>query len=280
MQIEATTEPSTETAPIEAQAVSATEQSAAAETAAPAETTTEASAEQSTQQAESDRDDQGRFKSKIQKRIDDLTHARHAAEREAARWRAIAEGNQTQAAPNRNDYATDEEYNDALIDHRIETRAGKVNADSARQMAQQSEQDAQRATAETYNQRVQATAARIPDFAEVVGKANIQITDALRDALMDSEHGPDIVYQLAKNPEEAARLSNMSVRQLDREIGRMEAAIGSKPAPTPPAARTTNAPPPARPNTPAAAPANTDPSRMSMDEYEAWRRAQGSRYIR
>jgi hypothetical protein len=48
--------------------------------------------------SEAERDEAGRFKSKIQKRIDELTHARHAAEREAARWRSIAEGSQ-KAAP-------------------------------------------------------------------------------------------------------------------------------------------------------------------------------------
>lgn len=230
-----------------------------------------------------ERDESGRFQSKVQKRINELTHARHQAEREAARWRAIAEGRQAPAAPSRSDYATDEDFQSAQIEHRIETRALKVTADTAQQTADQYQQEAQRAVADAYNQRVQAAAARIPDFADVVSKANIDISPALRDALVDSEHGPDIVYQLAKNPDEAARLSGLSVRQLDREIGRMEATIGAKGStttpPPAPAARTTNAPPPAKPGAPAAAPANTDPSTMNQEQYEAWRRAQGAKYF-
>lgn len=253
----------------------------------PADGTTQqpAGEQQPGEQDPGERDDQGRFKSKVQKRIDELTHARHQAEREAARWRSIAEGRQAPpAAPSRSDFATDEDFQAAMIDHRVDVRAQKVAADTAQQTAQQYQQDAERAVDDTYNQRVQAAAARMPDFVDVVGKADIKITADMLQALKESEHGPDIVYQLAKNPEEAQRLASMSTRQLDREIGRMEAALAAKSAtaapPAAPAARTTNAPPPAKPGAPAAAPANTDPANMNQEQYEAWRKAQGSRYIR
>jgi hypothetical protein len=72
----------------------------------------------------------------------------------------------------------------------------------------------------------------------------------------------------------------MSVRQMDREIGRLELSIGAKSAPPPPPARTTSAPAPIKPGNPASAPANTDPNRMNQAEFEAWARANGSKYIR
>ncbi len=97
---------------------------------------------------------------------------------------------------------------------------------------------------------------------------------------MDSEKGPELVYHLAKNPAEAERLNAMSVRQMDREIGRLETTLGAKAPPAPPAARTTNAPPPVKPGSPASSPANTDPSKMTQPEYEAWRKGQGATYIR
>jgi hypothetical protein len=239
---------------------------------------------------EADRDESGRFKSKIQKRIDELTHARHAAEREAARWRSIAEGTQKGTpAPQAHEFATDDDYEAALQQHRIDEAARKVAANQASQAAEQYQQEAAGAVDATYNERATEAARRIPDFVDVVGKADIQITHDMLAALKASAHGPDIVYALAKDPAEAKRIAGLPAAQMFMALGAMEArAAAAAPAPSAgtsapaaaaPAARTTSAPPPARPAGAASAPPNTDPANMSMDEYKAWRKAQGSRYI-
>lgn len=238
---------------------------------------------------EADRDEAGRFKSKVQKRIDELTHARHAAEREAARWRAIAEGGQKAApAPQAHEFATDEDYEAAVRQHQITEAARKVASDQAKQAAEQYQQDADGTIDATYDQRAQEAARRIPDFLEVVGKADIQITHDMLAALKGSAHGPDIVYALAKDPAEAARIAAMPTAQMYMALGALEATAATKattaPAPAAaaaPAARTTNAPAPASIGAPAgAAPANTDPAKMSQAEYEAWRKASGAKYFR
>lgn len=239
---------------------------------------------------ETPRDEQGRFKSpKLQKRIDELTHARHAAEREAAHWRAIAEGRKTDPAPQAHEYASDEAYEAAKRQHEVRQAAREELAETAKATADRFQQDAAHAIDATYNERATAAAARIPDFVDVVSKADIQITHDMLAAIKESEHGPDITYQLAKNPEQAARLAQMPTAQMYRELGRMEAAIeatGVTATPAPaaapaPAARTTNAPAPASTGAPAgAAPANTDPAKMSQAEYEAWRKANGAKYFR
>lgn len=240
---------------------------------------------------EQDRDEGGRFKSKIQKRIDELTHARHAAEREAARWRAIAEGTQKgNPAPQAHEFATDEDYEAALQQHRIDEAARKVAANQASQAAEQYQQEAAGAVDATYNERAQEAARRIPDFVDVVGKADIQITHDMLAALKASAHGPDIVYALAKDPAEAKRIAGLPAAQMFMALGAMEAraaaaapaasaATSAPAAAAAPAARTTSAPPPARPAGAASAPPNTDPANMSMDEYKAWRKGQGSKYI-
>jgi hypothetical protein len=98
------------------------------------------------------------------------------------------------------------------------------------------------------------------------------------------------VYALAKNPAEAQRIAGLPAAQMFMALGAMEAraaaaapaagATTSAPAAAAaPAARTTSAPPPARPAGAASAPPNTDPTNMSMDEYKAWRKGQGSKYI-
>ena len=233
-----------------------------------------------------DRDDQGRFKSKIQKRIDELTHARHAAEREAARWRAIAEGTQKgNPAPQPHEFATDEDYAAALDQHRIDEAARKVAANQASQAAEQYQQDAASAVDATYNERAQEAARRIPDFVQVVGGVDLSIPMPMLDALKASVHGPDIVYALAKDLGEAKRIAAMPPAQMFMALGAMEARIAATSpaasAPAAPAARTTNAPPPAATeSTTASAPPSTDPNTMNQEQYEAWRKAQGSRYIR
>lgn len=244
-------------------------------------TTAPAGEEGSTQQEETPRDDKGQFKSGAQKRIYALVFQRHQAEREAAYWKQQAQATQAPAAaPKVSDFDSHDEYEQAMLEHRIEDGVNRGLAKTAEQHATKFSQQAQTAAAETYNQRVSEAVTRMPDFVEVVGKSEVPMSAALQEALMDSEKGPELVYHLAKNPAEAERLNAMSVRQMDREIGRLETSIGTKAPPAPPAARTTNAPPPVKPGSPASAPANTDPSKMTQTEYEAWRKGQGATYIR
>lgn len=277
------TEAPNEAAPI----VDANAQPAAAPASAPADgvtqvdasTTTAQEGDQAAQQEDQPRDEGGKFKSGVQKRIDDLTFRRNQAEREAAHWKSVAESRAPAAAPRPGDYDSDAEYDAAVLEHRIDSGVTRGLAKTAEAQAEKFGREANQAAGEAYNQRVAEVQTRIPDFVDVVSKADIAISPALQEALRDSEKGPDLVYHLAKNPAEAERLNNMSVRQMDREIGRLELTIGSKPAPTPPPARTTNAPPPVKPGSPAAGPANTDPSKMTQTEFEAYMRANGSKYV-
>lgn len=236
--------------------------------------------EGSKQQDEQPRDDKGQYKSGIQKRIDDLTFRRNQAEREAAHWKQQALARADAApVPRPGDFDSDADYEQAMLDHRIESGINRGLAKTAEQQSQKFSQEASTAAGEAYNQRVAETVSRIPDFVDVVSKSDIAISPALQEALRDSEKGPDLVYHLAKNPAEAERLNAMSVRQMDREIGRLELTIGAAPKPAPPAARITSAPPPVKPGSPASAPANTDPSRMSQPEFESWMRANKSKYV-
>lgn len=287
MQTETTaTEVTTTAAPVEAAATTAPAAPASAAPAdgtAPADTTTTATeGDDSGTQQEQERKDNGQFKSGAQKRIDALVFQRHQAEREAAYWKQQAQAVQSgSTAPKLADFDTHDEYDQAMLQHRIDEGVNRGLSKTAEQQASKFTQQAQSAAAETYNQRVTETVSRIPDFVEVVSKSDVPMSPALHEALMDSERGPELVYHLAKNPAEAERLNSMSVRQMDREIGRLETALGTKPAaPQPPAARTTSAPAPIKPGNPASAPANTDPGKMNQTEFEAWAKQNGSKYIR
>lgn len=265
----------------EAAPASAATSTEATSTSTDTSTTTATETDDSGTQQEQDRNEKGQYKPGAQKRIDELTFRRHQAEREAAHWKQVAESRAPAAAPKATDFASYDEYEAAMLEHRIESGVSRGLARTAQDQADKFTQEASTAAGEAYNQRAKEVTARIPDFVDVVSKAAIPISPALQEALLDSEKGPELVYHLAKNPGLAEQLNGMNVRQMDREIGRLETTISAKSAPpAPPAARTTNAPPPAKPGSPATAPVNQDPSKMSQPEYEAWRKANGAKHTR
>jgi hypothetical protein len=268
-----------------APATAAPASAAPAEGAADAGTTeaTTAPANDSSGTQEPERKDNGQYKSGVQKRIDTLVFQRQQSEREVERLHQVIADLKQPAAPKLADFDSHDEYDQAMLEHRIESGVNKGLVKSAQAQVEQLSTAAQTAAAETYNQRVADTVTRIPDFVDVVKSSTAKMSPQLHEALLDSDKGPELVYHLAKNPGEADRLNNMSVRQMDREIGRLESTFADTkpaPAPKPPPARTTNAPPPITPGSQASAPANTDPNKMNQVEFEAWAKANGSRYIR
>lgn len=118
-------------------------------------------------------------------------------------------------------------YMDGLVDQRLALR-------EAKQRQQAVVADFQRRTAEVR--------AKIPDFEDVVMSADIPGESALGQVLLTSEHGPAIMYQLAKNPGELARISALPPLDAAREVGRLEAKLASV-APAPAKPKSANRPP-------------------------------------
>jgi hypothetical protein len=94
-------------------------------------------------------------------------------------------------------------------------------------------------------------AEKYPDFAEKVtqGAADQKWECSVPMALLikNSDVGPDVAYELASNPTEAARLAKMDPQDLLLEFGRLEGRVSAKasaPAAPPAPKRTTDAPKP------------------------------------
>jgi len=81
----------------------------------------------------------------------------------------------------------------------------------------------QEAKFKTWADRVNAVKSELPDFDDMVQSSDVRVSDPVRDAIIESEHGPKILYYLAENTEFAKKLSNMSVVSAVREIGKIEA---------------------------------------------------------
>lgn len=108
------------------------------------------------------------------------------------------------------------EYIDNLVEQRLVARET---------------QQRQKTVVKDFQRRTAEVRAAHDDFDDVVPSADIPIQSALGQALLTSEHGPAIMYQLAKSPAELARLSALPPLDAAREIGRLEAKLSSS---TPP----------------------------------------------
>lgn len=71
--------------------------------------------------------------------------------------------------------------------------------------------------------RVNAVKSTLPDFDDMVQSSEVRVSDPVRDAIIESEHGPQILYYLAENTEFAQKLAGMSLVSAVREIGKIEA---------------------------------------------------------
>lgn len=238
--------------------------------------------------AKPDRDEKGRFKPGVQQRIDEITRARHEAEREAAYWRERATaGNQDKAQPSANEpppkptpdkFADYAEYVEALTDWKTDQKVREALSARDTEQAKQAEGRVQQTKQQAFAERVQQARTSITDYDEVVGLSDLPIAPHVGEVLLDSDLGPQLAYHLAKNPDLANRLNQMSPTAAAREIGRIEAGL-EKPA-TPAAKTTSKAPPPINPIGSGRTNAAANPAQMDMEQYKAHRAKQGARWAR
>lgn len=229
------------------------------------------------EQSEQPRDEKGRFKP-VQERINELTKQRHNAEREAAYWKAQA-SNSTQAArePVAEEFADYSEYVKALTDYKADQKVNEVLSRRDLDQVSQAEQRVNEFRDQAWAERAAAARTELKDFDAVVGATDVFLPKYVIEGLLESEKGPQLAYHLAKNPEIAKNLANMSQREADREMGRLEARLEKPKLVTKPVS---NAPEPISSVRGFNAGNITgDPTKMSPAEFASWAKKQGSRWI-
>lgn len=179
----------------------------------------------------------------FQKRIDKLTKDRSDVRRERDYWRDLAMKNQNQpeksqkpavetkaeptsGRPKQDDFKTHEEYVEALADWRADE---KVNARLAERDAKQkeaslkSEMDTKKSA---HFKRVDEFKKAHEDYNEVVEDiSDFRLSASLERAILESDNGPELIYQFAKNPEELARINALEPGAQGRAIGRFESSF-------------------------------------------------------
>ena len=220
-------------------------------------------------------------KKPISERFSDLAAQRRAAEERAeAAEKALAEERAKAAPPRRADPVFGPEP-----DPKDYTDAFQYGKDMAEWAANKALTEHDRS--ESWRSRVAQTKTVAPDYEEVLASSEAAVSDAVRDAILDSDVGPRLLYKLAKEPELVAKLNAMPPARQIREIGRLEALLDAPAAPPPapalpkPTARAFTPPP--EPITPVHGSRPADPIneagefRGSYQEWKAARMAQKQR---
>jgi len=219
-----------------------------AETEAVEETEPVAEDDQSEpKEAEKEANQEGERKQnpKLEKRFSEITKQREEARKEAQNERqARVELEQRLAAleqqrqPQQQSYVDQEpqpsQFNDAFEYAKAlaEFSTEKALAERDRQVAQQKEQEAQQKIIQSWAQKVQEAKAELPDFDDLVASSDVVVNNAVRDAILESDVGPKILYHLAENNDLAKKIASLSPNAALREIGKLEAKFEAKPETT------------------------------------------------
>jgi thioester reductase-like protein len=166
------------------------------------------------------------------------------------------------------DFESYDDYVAALAEHKALLAFSRQQAQASSKAQEVVEQRRQSAIAQEWQAKVAEAREQLPDFDAVAFREDVVISDAVRDALLDSDMGARLAYHLGKNPDIAVRLSMLPPVSVAREIGRMEVQLSSQPAVSP-----TKAPEPPSP-VKGSQKAEKDPDKMTEAEWFAWREKQ------
>jgi hypothetical protein len=164
--------------------------------------------------------------SRIQNRIDKLTREKYELKGRLDAYEKMSgvkpAEQQGQPKPNRDQFANDSDFVEALTDWKVTQRLPQI--------AQQAQQTSQRTTVEqAFANREAAIKAEIKDYDDVIAEAaDVVIPQDVAEAILTSDLGPNIRYYLATHVDEAEKLNQMPAAAAVRQIGRLEAKLESE----------------------------------------------------
>lgn len=222
---------------------------------------------------------------KLEKRFSELTRQRKEAEAKVKeleeRLAAKESVREPQSATENNQKPSPDSYKDAFeyAEALAEWSAEQALA-RREQEVKQKEVEAKRATViQTWQEKLDATKAEIPDYEVMVASSSMSVNDTVRDAIVESEVGPRILYELASNDDLAEKLSNMTTAGALKLIGKLEAQFEKTDAPAKAEKKSvvakSNAPEPIRPlrSTGGVAEVSLDGNDIPYQQWKAARKA-------
>ena len=179
---------------------------------------------------------------KLERRFSEITKQREEArkeaqqereQRQALEQRLAALEKQATPQPMRdiNEEPQPSQFNDAF-----EYAKALAEFSTEKALAERDRRDAEEKIAverqkviETWATKVQSAKTSMPDFDEVVASSDVVVNNDIRDAILESDVGPQVLYHLAENEDLAKRIAGMSPKAALREIGKLEERFAAKP---------------------------------------------------
>ena len=209
---------------------------------------TEVVEERSEPEIEKEQEEKPKANPKLERRFSEITKQREEARKEAQQERqarealearlAVLERQPAPQAPKVDEEPQPSQFNDAFEYAKAlaEYTADQRIVEMRRQDAEAKQAQERQKVIETWASKVQAAKASMPDFDDIVASSDVVVNDDIRDAILESDVGPQILYHLAENDDVAKRIAGLTPKQALREIGKLEArfeAKETKPEPTP-----------------------------------------------
>lgn len=209
--------------------------------------------EESDEQQEEKPKKQGGFKRKLNKLQTQLS----AKEQEIEYWKQQAlkqKETETQTEkpepvkaldkPVRDDYESLEEYLEAVTEWKVEKRL----ADAEIKKTQESLKTEAQKKQETYQERLNSVKKELKDFDDVISDfiadyGDIKFSTALNDLILESEVGPKVIYELAKDKTMLDKLNSLSPLAAAKEFGKLEDKLSAPKEKQPIKVKTSAAPP-------------------------------------
>jgi len=201
---------------------------------------TEVVEERSEPEIEKEQEEKPKANPKLERRFSEITKQREEARKEAQQERsarealearlAVLERQPTPQAPKVDEEPQPSQFNDAfeyakaLAEYTADKRIGEMR----KQDAEAKEAQERQKVIDQWANKVQQAKASLPDFDDIVASSDVVVNDDIRDAILESDVGPQILYHLAENDDVAKRIAGLSPKQALREIGKLEARFEVK----------------------------------------------------
>ena len=255
---------------------------------------TEVVEERSEPEIEKEQEEKPKANPKLERRFSEITKQREEARKEAQQERqarealearlAVLERQPTPQAPKVDEEPQPSQFNDAF-----EYAKALAVYSTEQALAERDKQEAQakvtqerQKVIETWANKVQQAKAVLPDFDDIVASSDVVIQDDIRDAILESDVGPQILYHLAENEDVAKKIAGLSAKQALREIGKLEARFETKETKSePPPITRSKAPAPINPlrgSNPADTPMSANGEWHGT--FQAWKEARKAGKIR
>ena len=176
---------------------------------------------------------------KLEKRFSELTKARKQAEENAAKAQAekeqlearLREYEDRQAPQQVDENPVGREPSPGQFDDAFEYAKALAEWSAEKALYDRDQQEANRRVEEerqkvlkTWSEKLEKAKPTLADFDDVIESTQVVVSNEVRDAIIESDVGPEILYHLASlDGEEAEKFQALSVSKALREIGKLEA---------------------------------------------------------